>query len=108
MSTTILNRPQRWDAAFDPDMLDKNVARLLAIPPFSQMAASNFPRHITLNDILKHDTRINTYRRGEIIVREGDYGTSAFLVLSGSVRVVLGPPGLPASVLGRNVSSRKN
>jgi Fe-S-cluster-containing dehydrogenase component/CRP-like cAMP-binding protein len=102
-----LNRPQRWDAAFDPDMSDVNVERLLSIAPFSQMKADNFPARLSLRGILKHDTRIHTYRRGEIIMREGDYGTSAFLVLSGLVRVVLSP-GLPASALGRRDSTGKN
>ena len=104
---TTLDRPQRWDAAFDPEMTEASVERLLAIPPFSRMNPENFPKRASLRDILKHDTRIKTFKRGEIIVREGDYGTSAFLVISGKVRVVLGPE-LPPSVLGRRVSKRKN
>src|SRR5215216_2195357 len=102
-----LDRPQRWDAAFDPEMSDAAVDRLLSIAPFSAMNSENFPKRASLRDILKHDTRIKRFRRGEIIVREGDYGTSAFLVMSGSVRVVLGPE-LPPSVLGRRVPARKN
>lgn len=102
-----LDRPQRWDAAFDPEMSDATVERLLTIAPFSRMNPENFPKRASLRDILKHDTRIKTFKRGEIIVREGDYGTSAFLVMSGNVRVVLGPD-LPPSVLGRRVSKRKN
>src|SRR5882724_7569061 len=102
-----LERPQRWDAAFDPEMTDANVERLLATAPFSRMNPENFPKRASLRDILKHDTRIKTFKRGEIIVREGDYGTSAFLVMSGKVRVVLGPD-LPPSVLGRRVSKRKS
>jgi Fe-S-cluster-containing dehydrogenase component/CRP-like cAMP-binding protein len=104
---TTLDRPQRWDAAFDPEMSDADVERLLAIAPFSRMNPESFPKRASLRDILKHDTRIKTFKRGEIIVREGDYGTSAFLVISGKVRVVLGPE-LPPSVLGRRVSKRKN
>ncbi len=102
-----LERPQRWDAAFDPEMTDANVDRLLATPPFSRMNPDNFPRRASLRDILKHDTRVRSFKRGEIIVREGDYGTSAFLVMSGQARVVLGPE-LPPSVLGRRVSQRKS
>lgn len=104
---TTLDRPQRWDAAFDPEMMDASVERLLGIPPFSRMKPENFPKRASLRDVLKHDTRIKTFKRGEIIVREGDYGTSAFLVMSGTVRVVLGQD-LPPSVLGRRVSKRKN
>lgn len=104
---TTLDRPQRWDAAFDPEMSDASVERLLAMPPFSRMNPENFPKRASLRDILKHDTRIKTFKRGEIIVREGDYGTSAFLVMSGKARVVLGPE-LPPSMLGRRVSKRQN
>src|SRR5947207_791510 len=103
---TTLDRPQRWDAAFDPEMTDTNVERLLAMAPFSRMNPENFPKRASLKDVLKHDTRIKTFKRGEIVVREGDYGTSAFLVMSGNLRVVLGPE-LPPSVLGRRVSKRK-
>jgi Fe-S-cluster-containing dehydrogenase component/CRP-like cAMP-binding protein len=39
------------------------------------------------------------YRDGDIVVREGDYGGSAFLVLRGYVSVVL--ESLPAQLLGR-------
>src|SRR5207244_2367047 len=88
-------------------MTDATVERLLAATPFSRMNPENFPKRASLRDVLKHDTRIKTYKRGEIIVREGDYGTSAFLVMSGKVRVVLGPE-LPPAVLGRRVSKRKN
>src|SRR4029077_1863406 len=84
-----------------------NVDRLLAMAPFSRMNPENFPKRASLRDILQHDTRIKKFKRGEIIVREGDYGTSAFLVMSGKVRVVLGPE-LPPSVLGRRVSKRKS
>src|SRR5215471_11419384 len=104
---TTLDRPQRWDSAFDPEMADATVERLLNLAPFSKMNPENFPKRASLRDILKHDTRIKTFKRGEIVVREGDYGTSAFLVMSGNVRVVLGPD-LPPSVLGRRVSQRKS
>jgi len=102
-----LDRPQRWDAALDPEMLDATVDRLLSTAPFSRMKAGSFPARLSLSGILKHDTRVVTYRRGEIVMREGDYGTSAYLVMSGMVRVVLGA-GLPASMLGRRVVSRKS
>lgn len=104
---TTLDRPQRWDAAFDPEMTDAAVDRLLILAPFTRMNPENFPKRASLRDILKHDTRIRTFKRGEIIVREGDYGTSAFMVMTGNVRVVLGPD-LPPSVLGRRVSKRKS
>jgi Fe-S-cluster-containing dehydrogenase component/CRP-like cAMP-binding protein len=102
-----LDRPQRWDAAFDPEMSDATVDRLLTIAPFSEMQQLAFPRHLSLRDILKHDTRVRSFRRGELVVREGDYGTSAFLLIAGTTRVVLGPQ-LPPSLLGRRESTKKN
>ena len=36
-----------------------------------------------------------TYSRGEVILREGDYGDSAYYVVAGTVEVVLGRPGEP-------------
>src|SRR5436305_15219912 len=91
-------RPQRWDASFDPDMTDAQVERLLSLAPFKDMNAERFPKRVSLRDILTNDTRIRRYEAGEIIVRAGDYGTSAFMVLSGEARVVV-TPGLPESVL---------
>ena len=31
-------RPQRWDASFDPDMTEAQVDRLLSLAPFKDMA----------------------------------------------------------------------
>src|SRR5436309_6415924 len=100
------DRPQRWDAAFDPQVTNAEVSRLRSVPPFSGMRPENFPTRLPLRHILKHDARIQRYRRGEIVVRAGDHGTSAFLVMSGKVRAVLGPD-LPPSLLGRREPTRK-
>src|SRR5438552_14587916 len=100
----IIQRPQRWDASFDPEMTDAAVVRLLSIEPFRSMRAENFPKRISLEDIIRHDTRLRRFRQSEIIVREGDYGNSAFMIIAGSVGVVL-PPGLPAAALGRREPS---
>jgi Fe-S-cluster-containing dehydrogenase component/CRP-like cAMP-binding protein len=101
-----LERPQRWDAAFDPAMTDADVERLLAILPFSQMAKGQFPKRTPLREILRYDTSIRRYRKGEIITRQGDYGTSAFLILTGTARVVL-KPDLPPALLGRQAPVKK-
>jgi Fe-S-cluster-containing dehydrogenase component/CRP-like cAMP-binding protein len=71
------------------------------------MDPARFPKRTPLRDILRNDTRLRRFRRGEIIVRQGDYGTSAFLILSGDVRVVL-QPALPAELLGRREPRKKN
>lgn len=105
--TTSVQRPKRWDAPFGPEMSAADVARLLARPEFAAVEASKFPAHTPLSGILKNDARLMRYKPGDIIVREGDYGNSAFLILSGRARVVLAP-GLPAYLLGRPKAKRKN
>lgn len=106
-SALIVDKPQRWDAPFDAGMTEAVLDRLLTVAPISAMRADQFPKRLTLRDILKNDTRLRTYRAGEIVVREGDYGTSAFLIVTGNVRVVLAP-GLAPSVLGRRETKRKS
>jgi Fe-S-cluster-containing dehydrogenase component/CRP-like cAMP-binding protein len=103
---TILERPQRWGVAFDADMPDADVDRLLTTAPFNRMDAAKFPKLVPLREILRHYTRIRKFRRGEIIVRQGDYGTSAFLILAGTARVVV-EPGLPPALLGRPSTDKK-
>ncbi|HEY6227856.1 MAG TPA: cyclic nucleotide-binding domain-containing protein [Verrucomicrobiae bacterium] len=102
----VLERPDRWDAAFDPEMTDADVDRLLSIPPFSKMTPSNFPKRTPLREILRNDTKVRKFLPDELIVRVGDYGTSAFLILNGKARVVLKPE-LPPSMLGRKAPERK-
>lgn len=84
-----MDKPQRWDLPFDSKMSDSLVEWLLTIEPFSSIDESKFPKSLTLKEILKNDTKISDYKRGDIIVREGDYGNSAFFILEGTVRVVL-------------------
>ncbi len=103
----MIARPQRWDAPFGPEMADAEVARLLALPEFASIAADRFPKHTPLDGILRNDTRIVRYRGGDIVVRESDYGNSAFLVVSGNLRVVI-TPALPRNLIGRQLSERKN
>lgn len=102
----VIDKPQRWDSSFDPDMSEADVNRLLEIRPFCEMDPGKFSKRTPLRGIIKNDTRIRRYKDGEIMVRAGDYGSSAFLVLSGHARVVLNP-GLPATMLGRRKSERK-
>ena len=84
-----MDRPVRWDHPLDPEMLTRAVGWILGQPPFSEMNSDVFPSHSSLEDILRHDCRILRYDPGDIIVREGDYGGSAYLVLRGSVRAFL-------------------
>lgn len=78
----------------DASMSDADVSWLRSREPFASMNPAAFPRSLPLQGILRNDCRIARCEPGQIVVREGDYGNSAFLVLAGSVRVLvdsLGP-----------------
>ena len=81
-------------------MDDEEVGRLLEISPFSDFNSEAFPSNLPLAGILKNDTRITTYQKGQFVVREGDYGNSAFLILKGEVRAILDH--LPQDLRGRS------
>ena len=100
-------RPQRWDSPFGPDMTDFDVQTLMGLPVIDAMSPERFPEHTPLAGILKNDTRLLEFKAGEIVVREGDYGNSAFLVLDGNLRVVLAP-NLPRNMIGRQQAKKKN
>ncbi len=89
LGVAIVQRPQRWDEPFDPAMRSADVDRILATAPFSRMDPDNFSSQTPLSGIIRNDSRIGRYRAGDLVTRQGDYGNSAFLVLSGTVRVVL-------------------
>ena len=50
-------------------------------------------------DILAQSTRIQTYRTGQVILREGRVGAAFFILVSGSVEVVKGQSGSEPVVL---------
>ncbi|HMO85907.1 MAG TPA: cyclic nucleotide-binding domain-containing protein, partial [Lacipirellulaceae bacterium] len=97
-------RPQRWDAPFGPDMTDASADSLLAVEPFCSINPEAFPPTLPLRELLRNDVRVLHYAPGDVIVREGDYGSSAFLILAGQVRVVLS--GLSQEELGRQPAHR--
>lgn len=106
-TVAMMARPQRWEAPFGPDMTAADVERLLGLPEFQAIDNDSFPKHTPLEGVLQNDTRIMKYRPGDIVVREGDYGNSAFLVMSGKVRVVI-TPSLPRAMIGREATKKKN
>ncbi|MCB1042786.1 MAG: 4Fe-4S dicluster domain-containing protein [Acidobacteria bacterium] len=77
--------------ALDRRMQEKDVNRILEMAPFSKIDASKFPASKSLQELLEQDARLVTFMPGDIIVRRGDYGTSAFFILRGCVRVVTSP-----------------
>ena len=91
MSTaeTTFARPGRWDVPFSDTMRNSDVDRLLGVEPFRSIDAGRFPPSLPLKGILKNDARIVTYQPGDLVIREGDYGNSAFMLLHGTLRVAL-------------------
>ncbi len=104
--TTRIARPQRWDVPFGETMSEAEVDRLLQIPIFARIDDARFPPTIPLRGVLLNDTRLRRFETGDIIVREGDYGSSAFVVMHGAVRVVL--DSLPPQLLGRRTPQKKS
>jgi Fe-S-cluster-containing dehydrogenase component/CRP-like cAMP-binding protein len=98
--TIAVSRPQRWREPMDPSMSETDVCWLRSREPFAGMDPKSFSRTIPLDGILRNDCRICRCEPGEIVVRAGDYGHSAFLVLAGSVRVLVDP--LRPPQLGRS------
>jgi len=96
---TFVRRPERWDQPMDASMGDSEVAWLRSRQPFASLDTSAFPKTTPLDGILRNDCRLMRCEPGEIVVREGDYGSSAFLVIAGSVRVFVSQ--LAPELLGR-------
>ena len=84
-----IDRPRRWDTPFGPDMSDADVDRVLALDAFQRIDPGQFAERQSLRDIIRNDARIVRYRPGDIIVWNGDYGSSVFLIISGTVRVLI-------------------
>lgn len=108
-------KPQRWDVPFWEEvsgrracrpMTDEVIAAILEREPFSTIDPNRFPRSVPLTGILANDARVRRYSSGEIVVRQGDYGNSAFFVLRGKVKVLL--ENVDEALLGRRVPRRKS
>ena len=101
-----MDRPQRWDSPFDANVSDADVAMLIKRPEFAAISQQRFPPSIPLSGVIQNDCRLLKLKPGDIVIREGDYGNSAFLVIKGALRVVVRPD-LPADVLGRAPTRKK-
>jgi Fe-S-cluster-containing dehydrogenase component/CRP-like cAMP-binding protein len=82
-------RPDRWDHPMDPEMLQRDLSWIVTTPPFDQLNLDSFASVGSLEQILRHDAKVTRYEPGDLIIREGNYGSSAYLVLRGSVRAFL-------------------
>ena len=100
-----MNYPARWGEPLDPNMNGGIVERLLSAAPFTEMNPESFSDSVPLSGILMNDSRIHELEKGDIIVREGDYGGSTFMIVSGEALV--STRSLPPEVLGRGEKKRK-
>ncbi len=107
-----LNRPKRWRVPYSEEVIgavmDYAVVRDMLRGPLRGLAADRkrFPGDLPLSGILRHDTRVRTYKKGEVVIRQGDYGDSAFLILTGKVNVPLAR--LPTPSRGSRIGQKVN
>ncbi|MGB0578761.1 MAG: cyclic nucleotide-binding domain-containing protein [Limisphaerales bacterium] len=108
-------KPERWDVPFWQEsvgrrpckpMTDEVVADIGDKSPFKEIDPDRFPKSMPLDGILQNDARVRRFAKGELVVRQGDYGNSAFFVLSGTVRVLLDQ--VDEKLLGRRDTKRKS
>ncbi len=106
LNPNFIERPRRWDTPFGAEQTEAIVDKLQRGDPFAQMSAAAFPSTLSLRGILRNDCRIVDCADGEIIIRQGDYGNSAFLLLSGQALVSL--KSIPENILGRGEPRRQS
>ncbi len=80
--------PDRF--AFDPEMANVELDKLLSYPPFSKIDHTKFPNgKQSILDVLRLDSRLRHFSAGDVVVRQGEYSNSAFIVLRGNVHIIL-------------------
>ena len=109
MSEVEIRRPERWGVPLAADMSDDDVQHVMQMKFFARMAEANFSKKIPLEGIIRNDARLLRCSDGEIIVRQGDWGNSAFFLLTGAVRIEIerGKNSMPPELLGRSPVQRK-
>lgn len=105
LQAKVISRPKRWDKAFDAGMLPEDIERLLRVEPFRTLSGESFPASVPLADILRYETRLRQFQAGDLILRQGDHGGAAFLLLAGDVYLC---HDLPEKLLGRQAGRRKS
>ncbi len=90
-------RPRRWDKAYAEGMRNGHVEWIMSTPHFRLMDEGNFPKSLSLREIIRNDCRVRVYEQDQLIVHAGSYTNSAFLVLSGEATLVLAPGISPAA-----------
>lgn len=97
-----VRRKTQADVAFDEGMDDAIVDELVAAPAFETLDPK-YRNSPGFRKTLQAHARVVDVQRGDIVVREGDWGNSAFFIVSGQIAVEIEPPesGMPPELLGR-------
>lgn len=82
-------------------MTDEEMTRIKSLELFRNINPAKFPARKSLEDIIHEHTRLVSFHKGDLIIRAGDYGNSAFQIVSGQVHVLFGTD-LPDEMLGRS------
>jgi|GEM_PF-123225 len=102
----VLERPKRWDVPFDPDMTESDINMVMGRPEVTAIDHDRFPAHMPLEGIIKNDMRVVRFPARSIIVRQGDYGNSAFLLLEGVIRSDMSDA-IASRFIGRSTQKKK-
>jgi Fe-S-cluster-containing dehydrogenase component/CRP-like cAMP-binding protein len=105
----MIDGPENAETFFGSEMAEGDLDRIQSLPLFRSLDVSRFPLHAGLRDIIRRHARVERYQPGRIILRELDYGSSAFVVIEGAVGVLprgaIGPPDMAASTKQRSILS---
>ena len=82
-------RPKRWDNPYGENISEDEIEAALRLPLLAAIDQTNFRGEMTLRNIIRHDSRVVHYRRGDVVVHKGDYGHAVFQIMSGHVRVLM-------------------
>ncbi len=86
MNDNAASRPQRWDKPFGArEMPEALVEKVLQQPSLAGVKPEDFPDDLPLRGIIANDARFRHFSRGDVLFRQGDYGTSLFILVEGSV-----------------------
>ena len=99
----MIEKEQWWD----PEMTSQDIKKILSLELFEKIDPTKFPPNRSLEEIIYKHTRLLDYQKGEVIIRAGDYGNSAYLIYDGEVGVIL-PNSVPGSIFGETVKQPTN
>ena len=111
MSDPEIHRPQRWSVPFADELegsaMSENLVDELLDGSLAALKrdVERFPPRLPVKGILRNDCRLRVFKPGDVILRKGDYGNSAYYILDGGVRIVLST--LPGEMLETSGSSER-